>query len=541
MKLSCEIVRDLLPTYVDDLVGEETAAAVEAHVALCPGCAEALRAMEQPEKRKGPEKKEVDFLKKQRRKRWLFALAGVVAALVMLVVGFGAWFVPTYLWGEELPADGYLKGELATATAAVSYTVTVEDNVVTINGVLLNGGGFARVKFEEAEGVVRAVICSAPKEDFNSTAFRASYAAKGEVERVLVGDMVAWEDGVTVGRAAAECFAAVSKEESPEKKVDRVQKYLGFDRQFLLWNEYWPDYSILLQGTIDCYDEEENELVNIPSVYTDERLELSLVAFRLTGLCTKDGNCSIEPEKKAALEARLWDMSVLLLATMPELESVQWTYMVEAENSEWPGGTYWNQGSLYHCEWYIPYEVTAEEASMALGSSVKEFGATAAGLQRLIDALEYSAPGLRQMSLATEAHDHTDLYRLEWLKKDTLYLNISCDVDVPLEQVKIRFYANRELAYEELFYNLDGTLLTEGCLARVEIQAQVSEEMKQDHIYSYYDTGYELDEAWFVVILTDETGAEYPLQSQAFSGAFGRSYYYTLRGDFETGFTLVPS
>lgn len=541
MKLTCEIVRDLLPTYVDGLAGAETAAAVEAHVAACPSCAEALAAMEQPEQRERPEQREVDYLKKQRRKRWLFALAGVVAVLGAIAGAFAAWFVPTYLWGEELPADGYLRGEWGTATAAVSYTVTVENhNEVIVNGVLLNGDGFARVRFEEVDGVVKAVICSAPKEDFNSTAFRASYTAKGEVEQVLVGDMIAWEDGVTVSRAAAECFVAVREEETLEKKVDSIQKYLGYDRQFLLYDEFWPDYTYILHGTIICSDRDNNELANIPSVYSEERLELSLTAVRLSAGCTPEGNFNGIDWEQAALEAKLWDMSVLMLAALPELESVQWTYVVEARDSIWPGGTFytWGNGEEYHCEWYVTYEVTAEEAAQVLGGSVKEFGASASGIQRLIDELEYFAPGLRQMSLATQEHDIMDLSELQWLDKKTVYLNISCDTDVPLEQIKLRFYANQELALEEEFYNLDGTLLTEGSLARYEIPAQLKKRLGM--MYSYFP-GYELENAWFVLYVTDAAGTEYPVQMQTFSGAFGCSYYYILRGDFQTGFTLIPA
>ena len=38
-ELSCAIVEDLLPTYVERLTSEETNMAVEAHLASCPACA----------------------------------------------------------------------------------------------------------------------------------------------------------------------------------------------------------------------------------------------------------------------------------------------------------------------------------------------------------------------------------------------------------------------------------------------------------------------------------------------------------------------
>ena len=44
-ELSCAIVEDLLPTYVERLTSEETNMAVEAHLASCPACAAKRTAM----------------------------------------------------------------------------------------------------------------------------------------------------------------------------------------------------------------------------------------------------------------------------------------------------------------------------------------------------------------------------------------------------------------------------------------------------------------------------------------------------------------
>ena len=49
-KLSCEIVRDLLPSYADGQTSEKTNQAVEAHLSGCRECSEILRRMREPEK-----------------------------------------------------------------------------------------------------------------------------------------------------------------------------------------------------------------------------------------------------------------------------------------------------------------------------------------------------------------------------------------------------------------------------------------------------------------------------------------------------------
>ena len=43
--LTCGLVRDLLPSYVDGLLGPESREAVDRHLADCPGCSAALAAM----------------------------------------------------------------------------------------------------------------------------------------------------------------------------------------------------------------------------------------------------------------------------------------------------------------------------------------------------------------------------------------------------------------------------------------------------------------------------------------------------------------
>ena len=72
-ELSCAIVEDLLPTYVERLTSEETNMAVEAHLASCPACAAKRTAMGAKETEAAGQNaeetaREVDYLKKVRRR-----------------------------------------------------------------------------------------------------------------------------------------------------------------------------------------------------------------------------------------------------------------------------------------------------------------------------------------------------------------------------------------------------------------------------------------------------------------------------------------
>lgn len=69
-KISCAVIKDLLPTYLDELTSEESNQMIEAHINECDECRttlENMRAPEIDEKQIEIEKKEIDFLKKNRK------------------------------------------------------------------------------------------------------------------------------------------------------------------------------------------------------------------------------------------------------------------------------------------------------------------------------------------------------------------------------------------------------------------------------------------------------------------------------------------
>lgn len=83
--LTCGVVRDLLPSYVDGLLCEESRQAVDRHLADCPRCAAALSAMEPPETPPPAETPEVDYLRRViTRNRWKIAAAAAAAGILVV-------------------------------------------------------------------------------------------------------------------------------------------------------------------------------------------------------------------------------------------------------------------------------------------------------------------------------------------------------------------------------------------------------------------------------------------------------------------------
>ena len=84
--LTCGVVRDLLPSYVENLLGEEAKEAVDRHLETCPECRERKEAMAAPAEEAAEPEKEVDYLKRV-KKGTVHKIVLAVVCTVLLVVG----------------------------------------------------------------------------------------------------------------------------------------------------------------------------------------------------------------------------------------------------------------------------------------------------------------------------------------------------------------------------------------------------------------------------------------------------------------------
>ena len=82
-KLSCAVVRDLLPLYADDLVSDETRAEVDGHLETCPACSAVLRDIRPEVREPEAERKHVDFLRKVRTRGRKRAAVTTIAGILL--------------------------------------------------------------------------------------------------------------------------------------------------------------------------------------------------------------------------------------------------------------------------------------------------------------------------------------------------------------------------------------------------------------------------------------------------------------------------
>ena len=127
--LTCAVVRDLLPSYVENLAAAETVQAVERHLAACPDCAARHAAMVDPElaAKLEEERRELDYLKRVKRRSRFRILAAVVCTVLVIAGGFAA---KIFLIGTPIQSQTY----------ALRHYVDEENVLHLITAGTSNGG-----------------------------------------------------------------------------------------------------------------------------------------------------------------------------------------------------------------------------------------------------------------------------------------------------------------------------------------------------------------------------------------------------------------
>lgn len=195
-ELQCEIVQDLLPSYVDGLTSEVTNTAIREHTGNCEECSQMLERMQEPQKMKmdAVQKEEIDFLKKIKSR-----LNRRVGASIFLAVLFVAavLFIKFYWLGSELYAE------------SVKCRVEVSGRKLMVNAVVLNSSlGISKLDFKEGNGVITLSCKATLASPFHKGMSIASYEAEKTITQVRLADRILWDHGVEIQANVSEIFLA---------------------------------------------------------------------------------------------------------------------------------------------------------------------------------------------------------------------------------------------------------------------------------------------------------------------------------------------
>lgn len=104
VEICCNIIRDLMPSYLDDICSEESKLLIQNHIAECQGCRESLNQLEKTEiVSEKNDVMEIDYLKKIRK--YYGKKNGIVLGILIGLLGVG-YFVANQFYGK-IPAMTY--------------------------------------------------------------------------------------------------------------------------------------------------------------------------------------------------------------------------------------------------------------------------------------------------------------------------------------------------------------------------------------------------------------------------------------------------
>lgn len=135
MKVTCKVIQDLLPLYVDGVCSPDTAALVEEHLKDCEACQEAYHALKEapaPTPGDGADKdaavaKGLKKVKKSIRRKRLAIVSIVLVAAIAVSIPVGMWMsIPCMtLPVEEVTFDISEENGILSITTDAAYTATM--------------------------------------------------------------------------------------------------------------------------------------------------------------------------------------------------------------------------------------------------------------------------------------------------------------------------------------------------------------------------------------------------------------------------------
>ncbi|MDF2723620.1 MAG: hypothetical protein K0Q59_3295 [Paenibacillus sp.] len=198
-KLNCAIVQDLLPSYIERLTGELTNKAVEEHLSVCSDCRNAMEAMTKHTVIGTPvPPKQINFLKKIKRRQWKVA-GGSVAAIVLLLLGTYYFFVPRSI---SVPVNAVTIGDVyRLSDGAIHYRIkaNVENYVNHFSSHSDGQTEIVRMFEQKRFTSSRSKDNVSESEQWSSATTAIYYEGTSKKDRFVI-----WQSGMSIPQATAE-------------------------------------------------------------------------------------------------------------------------------------------------------------------------------------------------------------------------------------------------------------------------------------------------------------------------------------------------
>lgn len=340
--LTCAVVGDLLPAYAEHLTAPETNEAVERHLSACPDCAAKLAAMRAPEPEPTETAKEVDYLKKVKRRSWKRVVLAVFLTLLVLT---GAAAAKVFVIGSPASADTMMvRTWTEEETLLVEVTSSVSANAWW--------GWDTEVENGAAYITAREVIVS----PIHPEAYGKIGVPLEGVEEVYLCGRLIWQEGETITPAVQALYQAQTPYIGDNSAVGRLLRKLG----------RWYGSGVLSGYTVSLQTASQPYGLTLDFTGQPEGMPDSLAV---------------------TLNSEMERLSPVLLALIGNLGEVHWTYLRS------DGITQSQTVTLEEVDANLPAVVSAYNADRGTDweapESVKDYAGSPAALQQLADLSEY--------------------------------------------------------------------------------------------------------------------------------------------------------
>ncbi len=195
--IDCEIIQDLLPSYIDGLTCEKTNAVIEEHLAGCEKCRKVLASMkgaseEIPEITR-EDKKAIDFLKKNKKRNRRILIGSIVSALLLVLIIMA---VRVFAIGTKNAPDWMV------------VNLNVSNNLLEFTAMPTgSGNAVASLTYIEEDGVVTIQARTVLVSPLHKGTLDGNYTASEPIKEVRIAGRIVWADGATVTPLASDLYS----------------------------------------------------------------------------------------------------------------------------------------------------------------------------------------------------------------------------------------------------------------------------------------------------------------------------------------------
>ncbi len=232
--LTCGVVRDLLPSYIEGLLGEDSREAVNRHLETCPACTaqkEAMAAMPGAEEAEETAK-EVNYLKRVKKGTVKKIVLAVLCTVLMVA---GGYWLKEFVIGRTPAAE-----DISVEIAEVNWKNELELLVDTRNGAYMLKG----LKSDTVDGVL---TYTAKEVRANELPYRLGWMSsllkqtylniplEGLTEVWICGRPV-WQEGMIIDKETLDLLDAKTPYCGDAPALGNIAKLLGVGNQIGRYN-----------------------------------------------------------------------------------------------------------------------------------------------------------------------------------------------------------------------------------------------------------------------------------------------------------------